>query len=91
MPDGAWWYGAYDGVEVCELVVTYMLNMLSKRYNKNDFALYRVDGLAVLKNKSRPQSEQVKKNIQRIFKKHWLDIIMQYNKKVVNYLDVTFN
>ena len=91
MPDGAWWYGAYDGVEVCELVVTYMLNMLSKRYNKNDFALYRVDGLAVLKNKSRPQSEQVKKNIQRIFKEHWLDIIMQYNKKVVNYLDVTFN
>ena len=91
MPDGAWWYGAYDGVEVCELVVTYMLNMLSKIYNKNDFALYRVDGLAVLKNKSRPQSEQVKKNIQRIFKKHWLDIIMQYNKKVVNYLDVTFN
>ena len=91
MPDGAWWYGAYDGVEVCELVVTYMLNMLSKIYNKNDFALYRVDGLAVLKNKSRPQSEQVKKNIQRIFKEHWLDIIMQYNKKVVNYLDVTFN
>ena len=91
MPDGAWWYGAYDGVEVCELVVTYMLNMLSKIYNKNDFALYRVDGLAVLKNKSRPQSEQVKKNIQRIFKEHWLDIIMQYNKKVVNYLDATFN
>ena len=91
MPDGAWWYGAYDGAEVCELVVTYMLNMLSKIYNKNDFALYRVDGLAVLKSKSRPHSEQVKKNIQRIFKEHWLDIIMQYNKKVVNYLDVTFN
>ena len=45
----------------------------------------------VLKNKSGPQSEQVKKNIQKIFKKHGLDIIIQCNMKVVNYLDVTFN
>ena len=27
----------YDGAEVCELVGTYMLNLLSKKYNKNDF------------------------------------------------------
>ena len=31
---------AYDGDEVCELVGTYMLNVLSKIYNKNDFGLY---------------------------------------------------
>ena len=55
--------GAYDGAEVCELVGTYMLNVLPKKYNKNDFGLYRDDGLAVLKKKSGPQSEQVKKNI----------------------------
>ena len=83
--------GAYDGAEVCELVGTYMLNLLSKKYNKNDFGLYRDDGLAVLKNKSGPQSEQVKKNIQKIFKDHGLDIIIQCNMKIVNYLDVTFN
>ena len=28
--------GAYDGAEVCEPVGTYMLNVLSKKYNKND-------------------------------------------------------
>ena len=83
--------GAYDGAEVCEIVGTYMLNVLSKKYNKNDLRLYRDDGLAVLKNKSEPQSEHVKKNIQKIFKEHGLDIIMQCNMKVVNYLDVTFN
>ena len=83
--------GAYDRAEVCELVGTYMLNVLSKKYNKNDFGLYRDDGLAVLKKKSGPQSEQVKKNIQKIFKDHGLDIIIQCNMKVVNYLDVTFN
>ena len=69
--------GAYDGAEMCELVGTYMLWIKNKKYNKNDFALYRDDGLAVLKKK--------------IFKNHGLDIIIQCNMKVVNYLDVTFN
>ena len=32
--------GACDGAEVCELVGTYMLHVLSKKYNKNDFGLY---------------------------------------------------
>ena len=81
--------GAYDGAEVCELVGTYMLNVLSKEYNKNDFGLYRDDGLAVLKKKSGPQSEQVKKNIRKIFKENGLDIILQCNMKVFDYLDVT--
>ena len=62
--------GAYNGVEVSELVGTYMLTLSLKKYNKNDYGLYRDDGLAVLKNKSAPQSEQVKKNIQKIFKEH---------------------
>ena len=80
-----------DGAEVCELVGTYMLNLLSKKYNKNDFGLYRDDGLVALKNKSGPQSEQVKKNIQKIFKEHGLDITIQCNMKVVNYVAVDFN
>ena len=83
--------GTYDGAKVCELVGIYMLHLLSRRYNKNDFVLYREKGLAVLKNKNGPQSEQVKKNIQKVFKKHGLDIIIQCNMKIVNYLDVTFN
>ena len=67
--------GAYDGAEVCEVVGTYMLNLLSKKYNKNYFGLYRDDILALLKNKSGPQSEQVNKDTQKIFKKRGLDII----------------
>ena len=83
--------GAYNGDEVCELVGTYMLTLLLKKYSNNDFGLYRDDGLAVLKNKSGPQSEQVKKNIQKIFKEHGLDIVIQCNMKIVYYLNVTFN
>ena len=83
--------GAYDGAEVREFMDTCILNLLSKKYNKKDFGLCCDDGLAILKNKSEPQSGQVKKNIQRIFKEHGLDIIIQCNMKIVNYLDVTFN
>ena len=76
---------------MCELVGTYTLNLLPKKYNKNDFRLYHDDGLDVLKNKSGPLLEQVKKNIQKIFKEHGLDISIQFNMKIVIYLDVTFN
>ena len=83
--------GAYDGAKLCELVGTYMLNVLSKKYNKNDLGLHCDEGLVVLENKSGSKSEQVKKNIQKIFKEHGLDVTIQRNIKVVNYLDVTFN
>ena len=58
---------------------------------KNDFGLHHHDGLAVLKNKSALQSEQVKKSIQKISRGHGLDIIIQCNMKIVNYLDVIVN
>ena len=78
-------------LEFTVLVSTYILNILSKKYNKNDFGLYRDDGLAVSKNQSGTQSEQVTKNIQKTFKEHGLDIFIKCNMKVVNYRDVTFN
>ena len=73
--------GAYVGVEVCEIASTYMLNLLSKKYNKKYFGLYRDDGLAVLKNKSGSPSEHVKKSIQKILKEYELDIIIQISYK----------
>ena len=91
MSMGAYDRTAYDGAEVCEFMGTYMLDVLSKKYNKNDFGVYWDDGLAVLKNKSGPQSEQGKKNIQKTFQEHRLDIIIHCNIKVVHYLDVTYN
>ena len=81
---------------LCKLCISFENFLVEDKYLyygicKNDFGLYRDDGLAVLKNKSGPQSEQVKKNIQKIFKDHGLDIIIQCNMKIANYLDVTFN
>ena len=83
--------GAFDGAEVCELVGTYMLNLLGERCEKSDVGLYRDDGLALSKNRSGPQNERTKKFIQKTFKDKGLDIVIQCNMKVVNYLDATLN
>ena len=47
--------------------------------------------LGVVKNKSGPETEKIKKNIQKIFKENKLDIVIKCNMKLVNYLDVTLN
>ena len=92
--DSGWFdltMGAYDGAEVCELVGTFLLYKLSLKYNKNDIGLYRDDGLAIFKNISGPKSEKIKKNIQKLLKENQLDIVIECNMKMVNYLDVTPN
>ena len=83
--------GVYDGAEVCELVGTYMLSLISKKHNKKYFGLYLDDGLGVVKNKSGPEAEKIKKNIQKISKENKLDIVIKCNMKLVDYLDVPLN
>ena len=58
--------GAYDGAEICELVGTYLLFLIGKKYK--NVGLYQDDGLAVFKNTSGPMNEEIKKDIQKIFK-----------------------
>ena len=84
--------GAYDEAEVCELVSIFMLSLLSKHINKNNIALYRDDGrLAILKNTSSLEAEKLKKKFQKLFREKDLDIIVQCNLKIMNYLDITLN
>ena len=86
--------GAFDRVEVWELVGNFLLYQLSMKFYKNDFGLYRDDGLGVLKNKSWPEAEKIKKEIQKLFKDNHLNITIKCNKyshQIVDYLDVTFN
>ena len=42
--------GSYDGAEVCEIVRLFMLEMLSKLFEKNYIGLYRDDGLSIFRN-----------------------------------------
>ena len=53
--------GSYDGAEVCQLVGLYILNRLSKKYDKKSTGLYRDNDLAVFSNISGPQADRIKK------------------------------
>ena len=83
--------GAYDSAEVCKLVGTYMLSIISKKYNKKDFGLYRDYRLGVVKNESGPETEKINKNMQKLFKENKLDIVIECSMEIVNYLDVSIN
>ena len=83
--------GAFDGAEVCEAVGNFLLYQLSKNYNKKYIGLYRDDGLAIFKNVSGSEAEKIKKDIQKLFKDNHLNITIQCNLKILNYLDVTSN
>ena len=61
--------GTYDRAEVCELVETFILFKLSRKYNKNNAGLYRDDCLAIFKNNGGPKSVKVKNDIKHCLKK----------------------
>ena len=83
--------GAYDGAEVCELIGIFLLNLLGRQYDPKNIGLYRDDGLSIFKNCSGPQMEKIKKRLQKVFKNNGLNVIIECNMKIVNYLDATFN
>ena len=53
--------GSFDGAETCE-------HPVKTRYDtsKSSLGLYRADGLALLRNLNRQQTDKVKKNIIRV-------------------------
>ena len=49
--------GSYDFSEICELVGTFLLLLLRKKYNSNNIGLYHDDRLSVFKNISGQQAK----------------------------------
>ena len=78
-------------MEVCELVDIFFLNLLGRKYDTINIGLNRKDGLPNFKNCCGLQIEKIKKRLQKVFKNNGLDLIIEWNNKIVNYLDVTFN
>ena len=73
------------------IIGIFLLNLLRRQYDTKRIGLYRNDGLSVFKDCSGPQNGNIKKRLQKVFKKNGLDVIIGCNMKTVNYLDVTFN
>ena len=82
--------GAYDGVEVCEFVSSFLLYALSLKYNKTNIGLWD-DGVAVFRNVIGAHCEKIKKEFQKLFRQHHLKLIIKCNHKIVDFLDVTLN
>ena len=81
--------GSFDGAETCELVESFLLSQLQEKLGHN-IGLYRDDGLAITDTTPRA-TDNIKKNICRIFKNNGLLITIEANKQITNFLDVTFN
>ena len=81
--------GNYDGAETCELIGCYLLSKLQPICGDN-VGFYRDDSLAVTDTIPR-ETEIMKKKICHVFKEQGLNITTEANKKVVNFLDATFN
>ena len=58
--------GSYDDVEVCEIVGLFMLDKLSKLFEKISVGIYRDDGLSIFKNYNGHQSDKVRKDLTKL-------------------------
>ena len=83
--------GAFDRAEVCQLFSNFLLHKLPEKYERKSLALYRDDGLAIFKNVNEPGSEKIKKHFCKLLIDQDLDLTIQCNMKVVNFLDITLN
>ena len=59
---------SYDGLEVCELVGTFILSGLGSIIGKKNTGLYRDDGLVVLRNMNAWGIDKIRKIIIKMFK-----------------------
>ena len=81
--------GAYHGAQACELVGLFLLEELSKIPNFRSI-LYRDDGLGITRGTAR-QTEKLRQEIIKVFKKHGLKITIVTGLSKVNFLDVTLD
>ena len=72
--------GSFDGAETCELVGTFLLSQL--QHLDINVGLYRDDGLAIT-NASPRDTENIKKEICRIFNSNGLRITIEANKQII--------
>ena len=84
--------GYFDGAEICELVGLYILNDLSRKFEKDFVGLYRDNGLALIKGKSGRVIDNARKDLCKLFRQYYdLKITSQVCYQKVNFLDVTLD
>ena len=82
--------GCFDGVEVCELVGIFILNK-SNVFKATYLVYIEMTGWQLFKGLSGLEIERLKKNVVKTFKDYGLNLTIEANLHIVNYLDVTFD
>ena len=67
--------GCHYGVEICELIGTYLLNQINNVISKGSIGLIRDDELVIFKNTSVPEVERKKEDLIRTFKTNRLSTV----------------
>ncbi len=83
--------GSYDGAEICELVVLFILDQLDEKLGKENVGLYRDDCLALIKGTNGRNADNTGKMLHDVFQQIGLKITAQVNHHLVNFLDITLN
>ena len=83
--------GSYDGAEMCEIIGLFILDILSKLFEKNSIGLYRDDGQSISRNYNGHQNYNVSKDLMKLHIKYQLNLDTKRNLKIVDYLNVSFN
>lgn len=82
--------GSLDGAECCELVGLYILFRLKKAFPWLDCGLYRDDGLALVRMTGQ-HADRLRKRISAIFQEMELQVTLEANLRITDFLDITFN
>ena len=83
--------GCYDVAEVCEIVGSYILSLLSNILDKDLVRLYKDNALTIVRNISGPEIERKRKVLIKLLKECGLNLTVQTILKIVNFLDVEMN
>ena len=75
--------GAYDVAEIWELIGLFTLQKFQQLNKMKNLGFFRDNGLILVKN----ILKKVKKELQVLFKKFSLNLIIECNKTNANYLD----
>ena len=54
--------GSFDGAQICEIIGIYLLEKVSPLLRKENFGLYRDDGLATVNSSSGPVLDRMRKD-----------------------------
>ena len=82
----------FDSVEMSDQIGLFILYKLTTNFlNIEQVGLYLDDGLIVLHNSNRQNSDRARNKFHKIFKEIGFKIETNIYRKIVNFLDVTFN